>query len=1146
MPNKATASSARLQDSLLDSALRLFALLIQKREFGIAAAGAAVEQHIRAVLAQESAGRLVTHFHHLCAHEQSPEEIIPLVIEAASYDERLYILLKILEFWRDAGDKAEIRDSFERLGASLGIQPVDVQAVLSVGAGRIPEQLSLMGSRVQVLPIRQSPAPASLCLPIEGLEAMIVLIGKTFYFLRRSEHSARIGRRNVPMNALFRIDEPGAVNLAGRVITVQDLQFYFRQGAHPRANRTLWLRVRDDTTTVFRSEVSPFDIRLHFHGATPVWESISPEPPTFIGGIRISGPTPVLLDDQIRYGRHNFDVRQIVRQHLPESFTFGDHDPVCTVSNSFRSDIHIADIAEEDWSCQFSVEHYALRIASTTGGPRILSDGRPVKENARLNPENELSIEGAPLAIGFDEHHQIKVEARPLGFYAVRVEGVSHQFSDGTKALDNLDLEFQHGDMVCVLGPSGCGKSTLLGILNGSITPTRGKVLIDGRPLNNTPNLITQIAFVPQDDVLHENLTVDANLRFAAKLRWPHDDEARISRRIAAVLKEIDLVEQRNLRVGDVLEKFLSGGQRKRVNIGLELLGHSHLMLLDEPTSGLSSGDARSVVSVLRRRADAGKIVLVVAHQPSARVLDFFDKVILLDKGGRLAFYGSVEDSYRYFAEVLPDARSSETRMPENERDPDILFEALQQSSLRIDGSPTGRLLYPPAYWQMRYRRKEKRYRPTTVRSGQPTSDRARTERTPRSVIRTCNILLHRELLNKIQGRVGLLLQLGSAVLLGLATALTCRVGGTKKPYAYSDNQALLNYIFLTVIVCLFLSMSASVQEIIRDRAILLRDRMLQIPFGAYLQSKFIPLFMIYACQLTLYLALGFWILKIPELFIAWWIFLLVVGCVGIAMGLAISSVPHLSERAASVFVPLAIIPQIILSGAEPFPFSSMKHLRLWSGVDETPEIAQIMPSRWAYEGLVTLHRDFSSAGEYMRAKKELEEDGVFIRHMPDAAAEAIQSMLASAGKRVISSADLGRRLDKSQQADLIKFAQRYRKIYGRPLLPNRLDLYLLTKSREVSPGKNLCSNEFYKAADAPHFPPFHTIPFTKTPSEVAVFDGVVLLIFAGIFITIASLLHRASSNVGKTMRLLELKWKMAVTKTGRKGQSAAPEMPPH
>ena len=599
------------------------------------------------------------------------------------------------------------------------------------------------------------------------------------------------------------------------------------------------------------------------------------------------------------------------------------------------------------------------------------------------------------------------------------------------------------------------------------------------------------------------------NLLFAARLRWPQEPAASHELLVDAALKEIDLREQQSARVGGALEKSLSGGQRKRVNIGLELVGRGSLLLLDEPTSGLSSGDTRKIIEVLRRRADDGNIVFVVAHQPSARVLAAFDKVLVLDQGGHMAFFGGVEACYRYFGETLP-ATIDEAHHVSPE--PGMIFEALEQRKLRIDGTATSERRYPPSYWQGRYRAVAHRYLPVPLRErASSLSFLHAPAGTGTSFVNRSAVLLARECLNKLRGRIGLALQLVSAVFLGLAAALACRVGASG-PYSYRANEALVNYMFLTVIVCLFLAVSASAQEIIRDRAILLREQMLSIPFAAYLQSKFIALFLIYLCQLTLYLAVGFWILRIPELFGAWWLFLAVVGCAGLGLGLALSAIPKLSDRAAGVLVPLVIIPQIILSGADPFPFAEMQHLKLRPDQgDNPPGIAQIMPSRWAFEGLVALHRDYGFANVYLQALKSLDaEFGFFRLHLPR-----------------------DPRLKLSDPAlyarQFAQFAQAYQQRYGKPLTQGRLALFNLVKSGTISaPGPDPDIRPRYEkmayafannSAVQKRFAHDHHIPGTAWRVTAPYFDGAVLLLCTAGFLGLAGLLQHASSAAAKRRR---------------------------
>src|SRR5213595_3843248 len=235
---------------------------------------------------------------------------------------------------------------------------------------------------------------------------------------------------------------------------------------------------------------------------------------------------------------------------------------------------------------------------------------------------------------------------------SLEVNEVTHRFNSGEIGLEGISFGVTRGELVCVMGASGSGKSTLLRVLAGQLQPTSGEVILNGQSLY--PNLDTlkrYVSYIPQEDAFDEQLTIGENLQFAAAIRSPHLSRRDRMRRLEGKLLELGLGERRDAVVGSALRKTLSGGERKRLNIGLDMIGMSDVYLFDEPTSGLSSKDSEHVIEIIRSMAH-NKIIIVTIHQPSSKLFQMFHKAILLDKGGRLVFFGTPTEMLRYFAEA--------------------------------------------------------------------------------------------------------------------------------------------------------------------------------------------------------------------------------------------------------------------------------------------------------------------------------------------------------------------------------------------------------------------------------------------------------------------------------------------------------------
>src|SRR5260221_5203877 len=191
-----------------------------------------------------------------------------------------------------------------------------------------------------------------------------------------------------------------------------------------------------------------------------------------------------------------------------------------------------------------------------------------------------------------------------------------------------------------MMGSSGSGKSTLLNVLNASEKPSNGRVLINGINIHEkTHEVEGVIGFIPQDDLLMEDLTVYENLYYSARLCFKHYSHKEIVRTVERVLSNLGLSEIKNLKVGSPLQKTISGGQRKRLNIGLELLREPAILFVDEPTSGLSSRDSENIMDLLKELSLRGKMIFVVIHQPSSDIFKMFDTLLILDVGGFQIYY---------------------------------------------------------------------------------------------------------------------------------------------------------------------------------------------------------------------------------------------------------------------------------------------------------------------------------------------------------------------------------------------------------------------------------------------------------------------------------------------------------------------------
>src|SRR5437762_6622630 len=338
----------------------------------------------------------------------------------------------------------------------------------------------------------------------------------------------------------------------------------------------------------------------------------------------------------------------------------------------------------------------------------------PVRTTAPLKDGDTIRIDvGQFLRCNFSE--RIIEEERNI-IEILEVSEVTHRFGNGEVGLEAISFAVTRGELVCVMGASGSGKSTLLKVLSGLLQPTSGQIFLNGQSLYpNLDDLKRYVSYIPQEDAFDEHLTIGENLQFAAAIRSPHLSRRDRMRRLEGKLIELGLGERRDAVVGSAVKKTLSGGERKRLNIGLDMIGMSDVYLFDEPTSGLSSKDSDHVIEIIRGMAH-NKIIIVTIHQPSSKLFQLFHKAILLDKGGRLVFFGTPTEMLRYFAEAehqhqfgaeMGACPSCGTTRPEFIFDVletplrDLSGDVIYEENARSQLVPSRR--YSPEFWRDKY-----------------------------------------------------------------------------------------------------------------------------------------------------------------------------------------------------------------------------------------------------------------------------------------------------------------------------------------------------------------------------------------------------------------------------------------------------------
>lgn len=515
-----------------------------------------------------------------------------------------------------------------------------------------------------------------------------------------------------------------------------------------------------------------------------------------------------------------------------------------------------------------------------------LRSGRPTVVNgvavssAPFGPSDELRV--GPYTLRLQGQHLQVFGVR--AFSALSVRQLSRTV-EGVPRLVDVSFTVFSGEVVAVVGPSGAGKTTLINAISGVAPADEGEVLLDGQDL--APLLAADpllVGVVPQEDPVYADLTVRESLEAAARLRLspdvrPHE----LNEAVESVLAELDLSAVAEQRIGDAVRRGISGGERRRVNLGQELVGRStRVLFLDEPTSGLDPRGAQDIVRQIRNLADRGRTVFLVTHDLTPAVMALVDHLLVMAPGGRMIFFGPPAEARSWFQVGTPDA----------------LFDRLGDR--------------PPEAWAQRWKASpEARKFVSTrehllglggIRASAQGADGPRHRLSPRVQLST---LLSRYARVKLRDRTGMAVMIAQPLVVAAVLWLVFP-------------RPTLSYAFVLALTALWLGMSASVRELISDKAIWRRERRVGLSTRAWLGSKLMVLAALSGAQCAGLALVSAWAMglageygfSLPALVGV----SVLVGQVGLSMGLLASAFWRSSEAAVGT-LPLILIPQIAFAG---------------------------------------------------------------------------------------------------------------------------------------------------------------------------------------------------------------------------------------
>lgn len=569
--------------------------------------------------------------------------------------------------------------------------------------------------------------------------------------------------------------------------------------------------------------------------------------------------------------------------------------------------------------CHAKIRHendgwYIVDNESTNG---VIVNNKRISGKEKLHEKDVIAITNSKL-----------IFTSTMISYCCYKSGISVDASDivikrgkGKKSFitsNHVSLNIKPGELIAIIGGSGAGKSTILNCMCGYLKPTQGEVYINGVNLyQNFDSLKKLVGYVPQSDIVYDNLTLHDMLLYTAKLRLPKDTTS--AEREAAITKAIDMVELPEKR--DSLIKSLSGGQRKRASIAVELLSDPNLLFLDEPASGLDPGTERNLMRSLRKMANSGKTVILVTH--STLQLKMCDKIVFMGKGGNLCFFGSYDEALTFFGvSDIVDVYN-------------LITEQAEQWSTKFEKS--------------------------RVVSGKLRQTPSASSKNNKSRFKQLRVLSSRYLKLVANDRQRLLLLLAQAPLLAVLISF---VADGKQFEQYEMTKSLL---FALSCSAFWVGMLNAIQEVCKERTIMKREYMTGLSLSAYIFSKIIVLGILCMIQSAMITGVFSLMVGLPDegIFMHPFFELLVTTFLtavsSTSMGLFVSSLFTNADRAMTV-APILLMPQILFSGLI-FKLSGATEMISWLAV-----------CRWSMEG-------YGTTANLNELPLKLQQEGIMISH---------------------------------------------------------------------------------------------------------------------------------------------------------------------
>lgn len=582
------------------------------------------------------------------------------------------------------------------------------------------------------------------------------------------------------------------------------------------------------------------------------------------------------------------------------------------------------------------IKSFIVRCIGNSDNNTVSDDGIKCRFML-ISPGNEVTLRDDFRLSYIDIKRQF-LQLHPKGLVTLVANDVEFRSAGGSREIRRFTASEVSGQLIGILGKEGVGKSTLLRLLAAQIKPDAGNIIINGYDLWKYKFFLKGIiGYVPEEDLLFEELTVYENLSLTARLHFSNLTAREISRKIDNLLDRLDISDLKHEVVGNIFKKHIQPGQRRILNIALELLREPHILIVDNALYGLSMSDAAKVIKILHDYTFGGNLVITTISQPGSNAFSYFDKLWILDEGGRLIYNGVVKEAAAYFHRNL-DLVYAEMR----ESDPSALLDLVTFRLPATDGTGILKRVKDPQAWHELY----------YMQNGSKPADIAEKSRMPARLLKIPNLEVQllifsiRNFKAKFSRVGNLILTFLSGPLIGLGISLLMRLSSGSE-YVYAENPNIPLSLFISVIVAITMGLIISADEFTKERNILRKEAYLELSRFSYINSKILYLFPLVALQTLLYTITSNWVLEIHGMTLYYWLVLMSSACFGVVLGLFYSISIRNLDSIYKRFVPLTVSLLIILGGGViPYDNLNLGKSRY------SPILSDLIVSKWGYEAL--------------------------------------------------------------------------------------------------------------------------------------------------------------------------------------------------